>query len=366
MRYARTRRLAGPALAICAAVWLAAAAPAAAAPAPPATAAEMYEPGRIVAIDLTLSPESIEKLEADPKGEYQPGTFSIAATGGTPAGIGEVTPPLNDGMRLKGGLGSFRNLKEKAAFKIKFSFVKGQKFLGLKKMTLNNMVQDKSMVHEARAYEAFRALGIGAPNTGYAFVRVNGEVFGTYLNIETMDDVALEKRFGKFAAPQHLYEGEYGADVTPALEGEILVDEGEEKDRADLEALVTAVNGGSAGWLRRGGEHADLAEMTRMWAVEKYIGHWDGYSGFESTSEYPEPNNYYLYSDALGRFQMLPWGTDQTWDERLDFDGPGGVPFDECLADTGCAALYQAAAEEVLKTIPALGLSTKARCAAEA
>ena len=43
---------------------------------------------------------------------------------------------------------------------------------------------------------------------------------------------------------------------------------------------------------------------------------------------------------------MLPWGTDQTWDEHLDFDGAGGVLFDECLADSGCCrALYRCAAD---------------------
>ena len=47
--------------------------------------------------------------------------------------------------------------------------------------------------------------------------------------------------------------------------------------------------------------------MTRMWAVERYLGHWDGYT---------TKNNYYLVSDPSGRFQMLPWGTDQTWVER--------------------------------------------------
>jgi hypothetical protein len=378
MGYARTGRLAGAAVAVCALACLGAAAAEAAVPQPPGSAAEMYEPGRIVAIELTLPQESIEKLEAEPEGAYQPGTFSLAQAGGTPEEAGEFTPPLNVGIRLKGGLGSFRDLSEKAAFKIKFnSFVKGQTFLGLKKMTLNNMVQDPSMVREARAYEAFRALGVKGPNTGYAFLKVNGEVFGTYLNVETMDDVALGKRFGKFADPEHLYEGEYGVDVGPAstaaeaeeAAGKFAVDEGDEKERSDLEAMIVAANGGASGWLERMKEHADLGEMTRMWAVERYIGHWDGYSGYDTESR-PEvekllPNNYYLYSDSAGRFTMLPWGTDQTWDERLKFDAPGGVLFDDCLADAGCAALYRAAAEEVLETLPALGLSTKARCAAE-
>jgi hypothetical protein len=382
MGYARTRRLAGLALAVCVLVCLTAAASATASVSLPATAAEMYEPGRIVAIELTLLPESRKKLEEEPEtDEYQPGTFSLAATDGTPAGTGAFTAPINVEIRLKGGKGSFKDLSGKAGFKIKFA--KANPFLGLRKMTLNSMVQDPSMVREARAYEAFRALGIKAPNTGYAFVKLDGEVYGTYLNIESLDKVALEKRFGKFLdPPQHLYEGEYGADVgtaspTTPQEAEkaalgFEVDEGDDKERGDLEMLITAVNAGASGWLGRVGEHADLAEMTRMWAVERYIGHWDSYSGYYPSPEPdPEaekllPNNYYLYSDPSGRFQMLPWGTDRTWDERLDFDAPGGVLFDDCLADVGCAAIYRAAAEEVLKTLPSLGLSTKARCAAEA
>ena len=32
----------------------------------------------------------------------------------------------------------------------------GQRFFGLKNLTLNNMIQDPSMVHETFAYGAFR------------------------------------------------------------------------------------------------------------------------------------------------------------------------------------------------------------------
>jgi hypothetical protein len=337
----------------------------AAIPPAPSTAAEMYEPGRIVAIELTLPQSSIEALEADPEGAYQPGTFSLAETDGTPAGVGEFSAPLDIGIRLKGSLGgSFRDLDGKAAFKLKFNeFVKGQKYLGLKKMTLNNMVQDPTMNREARSYEAFRALGLPAPNTGYAFVRVNGEIYGTYLNLETFDDVALEKRFGPFDDPQHLYEGSYGADVTPEREGKLEVDEGDEKVRADLEALTTAVAGGSAGWFERVSDHADLSEMARMWAVEKYSGHWDGYAGMAIDSL--RPNNYYLYSDPDGRFQMLPWGTDQTWEEPIQFGTAGGTLFNGCLADAACEGIYRAAAAAALETIPSLPLDTATRCTAQ-
>jgi hypothetical protein len=38
--------------------------------------------------------------------------------------------------------------------------VAGQRFQGLKKLTLNNMVQDKSMIHETLAYASFRSAGV--------------------------------------------------------------------------------------------------------------------------------------------------------------------------------------------------------------
>jgi len=330
-------------------------------------AASMYAPDTVVAIDLTLPPASIEALEADPTGEYQPGTFSLAATDGTPSGVGEFTLPLDVGIRLKGKAGSFRPLGQKAAFKLKFNeFVKGQKFLGLKKMTLNNMVQDPSMLHETLAYDVFRAVGVQGSRTGYAFVRLNGEALGVYLNVEDLDDVGLEKRFGPFDDPQHLYEGEYGTDVTVGDEEDFEVDEGDDGDLGDLEALSAAANDELApDWSERVEPHADLAEMTRMWAVEKYVGHWDGYAGKADEEEHDLPNNFYLYSDPAGRFQMLPWGTDQTWEERVDFGAGGGLLFDRCLGDVSCAAIYEEAAIAVLKTVPGLDLDPKAYCTAE-
>jgi hypothetical protein len=356
------------ALLCCAALALLAAAPVLAAEPsgdPPAT---MYSPNTIVAIHLTLPPASEKTLEEHPEEEYVEGTFSLAETNGSPTGIGPFSAPITVGIRLKGGaFGSFRPLSGKAAFKIKFSFVPKQKFLGLKKMTLNNMVQDESMVAETLSYGAFRALGVPSPRTGYAYLTVNGVDYGVYLNIEDLDDVALEKRFGKFGKPQHLYEGEYGVDVEPGAEeiGEetaYQVDEGSDTEVGDLEALIAAANDGVApDWSDHLAPFADLMEMTRMWAIEKYVGQWDGYAGEEGTQL---PNNYYLYSSAAGRFQMLPWGTDQTWGTRLSFFGDAGLLFDKCLADASCEAEYEAGLGAAMSSVNALNLSSAARCTA--
>ncbi len=319
-------------------------------------AAQIYDPGQVFIVDLTLSPTEKAKLEAEP-GEYVKGTFSMAKSAdGTPSGM-EV-PFISSRaaeIRLKGNTGgSFRDLSEKAAFKLKFK--KAEAVLGLRKMTLNNMVQDPSMVHETLAYSAFRAAGVPASRTGYAYMRLNGEDLGVYLDLENLDSIGLAHIFGSFdGETQHLYEGEDGHDVKPGEATAFEVDEGEEGDISDLEDLIAAVGGsGSEPWSQRVAPYADLAEMTKMWAVEKYIDHWDGYSGHAEAGL--RPNNYYLFSEPSGRFLMMPWGADQTWiptigvgtpGREVTFDGNGGVLFNKCLEDDQCFRAYWRAVRDV-------------------
>lgn len=322
-------------------------------------AAVVYDPHLVSTVDLTLSSEAIEELELEP-GEYVTGTFEMATTSGGPVGEETtLTPsPLPVEARLKGS-GSFRTINEKGAFKLKFK--KATPFLGLRKMTLNNMVQDDSMAHEALTYLTFGALEQPASRSGYVYLRINGEDVGLYADVENLDKIALEKRFGTFEEPpQHLYEGESGVDVLPGEAESYEIDEGEDGEYDDLEALIAAVDGTDPeSFSERVAAVADLEEMARMWAVEHYISHWDGYAGHREAGL--RPNNYYLYSDAAGRFQMLPWGADQTWDLNLeiphriiDFDSEGGELFNLCLADEACFRLYWEALAEVTDTAEAM------------
>lgn len=325
----------------------------------PASADEadwLYDPTKVVEIQLGgLSESELDALEVEPD-EYQKGTFELKVDGVT-----KGVPLVDVGIRLKGGHGSGRPVKTgKSGLKVRFDeFVKGQLFFGLKRLTLNNMIQDPSMVHETLSYELFRALDLPASRTGYAFVNLNGDNYGLFLNLETLDKIALPRWF---ASTQHLYEADMpGTDVTP---GDVFeVDEGDEEDITDLEALITAANDNVGDWSDGMAAVADLEEMTRMWAVERYVGHWDGYAG---RNAFFRPNNYYLHSLDSGVFEMMPWGTDQTWVVPLGFDEPaGGVLFNNCLADASCAALYESALGEVEAAVPDLELDTKTVCTAE-
>jgi hypothetical protein len=324
----------------------------------------MYDPGAVVEMHFgDISGAELDQLEVEPD-EYVKGTFQLKGDG-APKG-----PLLTDvGIRLKGGVGSSRAVKtEKSGFKVRFDeFVDDQLYFGVKRLTLNNMVQDPSMLHETLVYKLFHALGVPAPRTGYAFIRVNGEPYGVYLNIETYDKIALSRLF---PTTQHLYEADSaGVDVRPGEADTFEVDEGPEGDLSDLEALATAAADTVGDWSDGVEAVADLDEMTRMWAVERYAGNWDGYAG-RYADPLPSgpfrPNNYYLHSLDDGVFTMLPWGTDQTWHVPLEFDEPaGGLLFNNCIADASCNALYEAQLEKVATAIAELELDRVAACTAD-
>ncbi len=295
----------------------------------------------------------------------------------TAAQVGFVTPdqqssgPINIGLRLKGST-SLEKLAGRPSFKIKFNWssLKGQRFVGLKRMTLNAMTQDNSLIHETSAYHLYNQMGVPAPRTGYARVYINGTLKGLYVSIETPDDVFLGT---KFADPtKHLYEGAAFQDFLPGhdngtdVTGSFLVDEGwnTTPDKSDLTKAIQVANTatGASWWAQMNGTF-DRKTLIMQFAVDNFIGNWDSYSG-------PIINNYYARSNINGKFTLMPWGTDQTfgenratpragddyffamdtpqaafpWMSQPQFHGktslPRGILFQKCLAYKACKTEY--------------------------
>ena len=301
-------------------------------------AAWLFDPLRVHRIDIQISQNSFNILNAssyNSKAEYQPGSMKFT----TDTGV-IVTQNNAVGLRLKGGWGSFRNLDQKAAFKIKTNFVKGENFFGLKKMTLNNMVQDASMLHEATVYRLYRAMGVAAPRVGYVNVFVNGINYGLHANIETYDDVMLERWM---PSTKNLYEGAYFQDVIGSQYEQIEADEGDALDRTDLAALANANdNMDGAQWYNAWSKLVDVEQFINEWAVERYAAHWDGYS-------WTIKNNYYLHTTEQGVFSLHPWGSDQTLLGHLPFleTNSVGVMFIKCIQYSPCQQLYKGALRSV-------------------
>ena len=315
------------------------------APAPPEAVAP-FDPTEVLEIDLTLDEGSREALLAEPR-EYARGWLTVR---------GYTMAPLAVGLRIKGRIGSFRRLNEKPGWKIKMDFVEpDQRFLGLERMTLNNMVQDPSQIHEWSAYGLFRSLGLPAPRVGYAFVRLDGEVYGVYTIIESPDDDLLGRWF---ATTQHLYEGGYGQDLFPQHIDQLEADRGDLIERGDLQAVVDRLEGLPAAEFYE--NSADIIHWERViytMATEIWTGHWDGYA--------PSRNNYYFHFDDDGRLSVLPWGTDQTFNRHIALHGGRGRLMEACMAAPMCRARFDRALAAVDRQVRDMSLVDGIRAQAE-
>ena len=242
-------------------------------------------------------------------------------------------------VRLKGHR-SMRTLDQKPSFKVEFDRYAKQRFLGLRSITLNGMVEDPTLVREALGYRLYREVGVPAPDTGYAQVTLDGQPLGLYLLVESVDQEFLDRRFGDHKGD--MYEGEYGCDLYPedvaGLETEV---HGE--DRRQLAALVDAAGGPAGGLMAR----LDRSALDYL-AVSALIGDFDGYR---------HSHNYRLYRDPeVERWFFIPWGIDRTFYKKLDPFDSNGVVARRCFADRDCRIAYLHELERVLSVADKLNL----------
>jgi len=276
----------------------------------PLKLSDIYNPLKVLRVDLTLPADSVTSLnDATTWRVYVPGTITMSVDGRT-SGAMEIN------TRLKGSTSMYK-LDETPSFKIKFKKgPTGLGYLGLRRLTLNGLVQDNSKIHEFGAYNLFNAMGIPASKTGWARLYINGVDRGLYVNVEQPDQVFMAKRFKDIT--QHVYEGvarkdlQFGNDNGDATTGAFLVDYGWKvtPNKNDLTKLINyASDWEDKTWYQGLSTVTDRTLLIRAFAVENFLGHWDSYSG-------PDINNYYLRSNTRGKFTYIPWGVDQTFGEN--------------------------------------------------
>lgn len=291
----------------------------------PSTA--LFPDEEVLVLELWLPPEGFDALAADPYA-HTPGSVTFRG----------VTLP-DVGIRIKGQAGSLRTLDGKAALKVDTTQFGGSRTLrGLEKLTLNNMVQDPSLVHERLAYRLMREMGVPAPRTAHVALTLNGVYRGVYLHVESPDERFLAQWF---TDPEgNLYEGQYGEDVT--LTGYVDLEQDElgtsdPDDRAELLALAELLAQPPSEDLVPAFEAlVDVDAWMAALAAEVLIGHWDGYFYY--------PNNYRLYHDpGTGLLSLLPWGVDQTFASHTDLFAPQGDVAAWALAVPSLEARYRLA-----------------------
>jgi len=277
---------------------------------------------------------------------------------------GETFP--NVGVRIKGRLGSYRSLDQKAAFKVDLlEFGQDTELEGLEKFSLNNMVQDCAKTHEYAAYGVHRMLGVPAPRVAYAMVTVDGDLFGLYSLVEDYDDVFLAKNFADPTG--NLYDGDYWlypdgnyalVDFNDASQGYFGLDEGTDVALADVNAVTDALNAGATFADTLGGL-VDLEEHAAFVAATAWTGHSDSYTYYS--------NNYRVYFDPTrgGRAVFMPWDPDWAFEASTAVTSFYGSVSARCYADPTCNAAVHAELDTLDAALPGSALVAELQTAAE-
>ncbi len=270
----------------------------------------MFSPDRVIDIQIELDPMDFETLTHEGRGLASifsgcAGDLEYTYFEGTVTIDGETIEHV--GIRKKGYLGSLSTIRP--SLKINFStFVPGQTYSGMKRMTLNNDKQDPSHTHQVMSYALFRKAGVPAPRCNFARVTVNGEDMGIYSHVESIKKPFLARHFEDNDG--NLYEGQI-ADFTEELVSEFqrktneeaILSDSTEPDRSDLQRVVDALKVQDSELVEALEQVIDLDAFMTFWAMEVITGHWDGYTG--------NRNNFYIYHDpSSDLFYFIPWGMD--------------------------------------------------------
>ncbi len=280
--------------------------------------------------------------------------------------IGEVTvngDTLSEvGVRLRGKVGSFRELSGKPKFKIDLNrFIEDQRYWGLETLSLNNSVVDCSFIKETLGYQVFEAAGVPASRTAYAYVSVNDAPYGLYVWVETPDDRFLKRHFTDPSG--NLYDGKYiyypntGAyqmlDFGEGVDHRFGLEEGTETNNAEIREISAQYKAsrGRTIYHEAMSDEINWEALFRMWLAEQWVGHNDGYC--------LNTNNYRVYFDPVtGLGEMIPWDLDygflHDYQWGMNWEYPAGNLAYECFNNAACVFAMRPVAQEFVKTMESI------------
>jgi len=252
--------------------------------------AELFATSAARQLRIEITSAGMKSLRGDPR-EFVPATVTE-----------EGTVFENVAIHLKGSVGSFREVDDKPDLTLDFDrFSAHRKFHGLRRIHLNNSVEDPSYCNELLGGELFRAAGIPAPRVAHAVVTLNGRRLGLYVLLEGFTEDFLGCYFKQISGD--LYEPGDGHDVNQHLKRNSV--QAPKRDRGALEALAgAALETDAARQWPRLEQFLDVDQFVAFMAMEVMLCHRDGYCLAR--------NNYRVYDDLeSGKILFFPHGMDQ-------------------------------------------------------
>ncbi len=250
---------------------------------------------------------------------------------------------------------------DRYSFKIEFDhYDSTNSYYGLDKLSLNNIIQDNTYMKDFLTYQMMQKFGVDAPLCSYVNITVNGEDWGLYLAVESIEEAFLERNYGsdygELYKPDSMSMGggrgngdkfdmaDWTAELMPpngkAPDGGEMFDRGgagggmgsddvkliysdDEYDSyanifdnaktditdADKDRLIESLKQLNSN--ESIDEVVNIDEVIRYFVVHNFVCNFDSYTGSMI-------HNYYLYEED-GQLSMIPW------DYNLAFGGFQGV-----------------------------------------
>jgi len=252
--------------------------------------AGLFSAGVIPRLRIELEPGAMESLREQPRG-FVAGRLTEGS---------EVYSQV--GIHLKGSTGSFRGVEDKPSLTLDFCRVnESRRFHGLRRIHLNNSVEDPSFANEKLGSELFQAAGVPAPRVTRATLVLNGRNLGLYVLKEGFTEDFLACHFKRVGG--ELYEPEGGHDIDQSLKRNSVQAPAGNREALKALALAAVEPDPSRRWQQLEAV-LDTDRFLAFMAMEIMLGHRDGYCLAR--------NNFRVYDDLdTGKVVFFPHGMDQ-------------------------------------------------------
>lgn len=271
------------------------------------TTAELFDPDALQEIRLFMNSRDLQQLKA----RFDENTFYTADL------LWRNSRVRNVAVRSRG---SASRSSTKPGLEIDFGrYVRGQEFLGLTTLVLDNLWQDAAMIREQVAMTFFRRMGQPAPRETFCRLYINSSYYGVYGVVEAVDAGFLSRTFEdttgylfEFKKVRQYYGEDLGDDLAPYkafFEPRNHRLEADQVLYSPIRDLFREVNhADDPVWRDRVEARIDLAQFVTHVAIETFLAEPDGILGFGGM------NNFYLYRHADTQLHsLIPWDKDLTF-----------------------------------------------------
>lgn len=310
----------------------------------------------------------------------------------------------NVGIRGKGNtsLSTVSSMNsERYSFKVEFDhYDNSNTYHGLDKLSLNNLIQDSTMMKDYLTYTMMNEFGVAAPLCSFVYITVNGEDWGLYLAVEGVEESFLERNYGtdygELYKPDSMSfgggrgngkdfdmneyrngmpgKGDFGGMGVSDVKLQYIDDDISSYSNiwnnaktgvtvADQNRLIKSLkklsNGEQIDFV------VDIEQVIRYFVVHNYVCNGDSYTGAMI-------HNYYLYEEN-GQMEMIPWdynlayGTFQDGSAQETVNTPIDAPvsggngeyrpmWNWIMSEERYTELYHQYFEEFLNTVDITGI----------